>query len=110
MFDNSEFSKEAESKKVLRKRSSTLLIILFLIALISLSQIFKLTIFDKDRYLTDSEENRITIVPINNSRGLIRLSDELKVAYCNIKIRMPVNFKNIRYATARMRLGVEFTR
>ena len=74
MFDSSEFSKEAESKKVLKNRSSILLIILLLIGFISLSQIFKLTIFDQERYLTGSEENRITIIPINNSRGLIKLS------------------------------------
>ena len=73
MFDSSEFSKEAESKKVLKNRSSILLIILLLIGFISLSQIFKLTIFDQERYLTGSEENRITIIPINNSRGIIKL-------------------------------------
>ena len=74
MLDNTAFSKEVESKKTLKSRSFILLFLLLLIGFISLSQILKLTILDSERYFTGSEQNRITIVPLNNSRGLIKLT------------------------------------
>ena len=65
-----------DNKEVLKNRAVTLLILLFIILLISFIQIFRLIVLERDAYLTSSEENRITILPIYSSRGLIRLSNE----------------------------------
>ena len=61
---------------MLKNRAVTLLILLFIIILISFIQIFRLIVLERDAYLTSSEENRITILPIYSARGLIRLSSE----------------------------------
>ncbi|MAS59208.1 MAG: penicillin-binding protein 2, partial [Gammaproteobacteria bacterium] len=61
---------------MLKNRAVTLLILLFIIVFISFIQIFRLIVLERDAYLTSSEENRITILPIYSARGLIRLSSE----------------------------------
>ena len=60
--------------KRLKRRSSFLFFLVFLLMVVGLSKIFKLTVIDRQEYFTESEKNRIINVPIYPARGLIKLS------------------------------------
>ncbi len=67
--------REKESQTKLTNRSKFLFLLIGLFGVITLFQIFKLTVLDSSLYTTISDENRIVNVPIYTSRGLIRLSN-----------------------------------
>jgi len=61
--------------KRLKRRSSILFFLVFLLTIVGLSKIIELTVLDRQEYLTESEKNRIINVPIYPARGLIKLSN-----------------------------------
>ena len=58
----------------LKKRSSVLFLLIFLLIVVGLTKIIKLTVIDRQQYFTESEKNRIINIPIYPARGLIKLS------------------------------------
>ena len=58
----------------LKQRSSVLFVLVFLLIIVGLTKIIKLTVIDRQEYFTESEKNRIINIPIYPARGLIKLS------------------------------------
>ncbi len=58
----------------LKQRSSVLFLLVFLLIVVGLTKIIKLTVIDRQEYFTESEKNRIINIPIYPARGLIKLS------------------------------------
>jgi len=58
----------------LKRRSSVLFLLIFLLIVVGLTKIIKLTVIDRQEYFTESEKNRIINIPIYPARGLIKLS------------------------------------
>ena len=58
----------------LKRRSSVLFLLVFLLIVVGLTKIIKLTVIDRQEYFTESEKNRIINIPIYPARGLIKLS------------------------------------
>ena len=65
----------ANDLKRLKRRSSLLFFLVFLLMVVGLSKIIELTVLDRQEYFTESEKNRIINVPIYPARGLIKLSN-----------------------------------
>ena len=76
MDEISNLDRENRTLRKLINRAKFLFFLLALIGLAIIFQVFKLTIIETSKYSTKSDENRIIIVPIYPSRGLIKLSDE----------------------------------
>ena len=68
--------RESKVRQQLQKRSVFLFLLVSVLGIVTLFQIFKLTILDSTLYTTLSDENRIISVPIYPSRGLIKLSND----------------------------------
>ena len=64
----------------LKQRSSVLFLLVFLLIVVGLTKIVKLTVIDRQEYFTESEKNRIINIPIYPARGLIKLSSGEVVA------------------------------
>tara|TARA_Y100001936_G_scaffold209884_1_gene216332 strand:- start:918 stop:2762 length:1845 start_codon:yes stop_codon:yes gene_type:complete len=58
----------------LKQRSSVLFLLVFLLIVVGLTKIIKLTVIDRQEYFSESEKNRIINIPIYPPRGLIKLS------------------------------------
>ena len=67
--------RERKAQQQLQKRSGFLFLLVSLLGMVTLFQIFKLTILDSTLYATLADENRIISVPIYSSRGVIKLSN-----------------------------------
>lgn len=76
MSEITSLDRENKAFRQLLKRSAFLLLLISLVGGITIFQLFKLSVLDTNLYKTKSEENRIILVPVYSSRGLIKLSDE----------------------------------
>ena len=76
MHELSDLDQDNKAFRQLKNRSKFLLFLITLILGFTFFQIIKLTLLDTDLYITKSNENRIILLPIYPSRGLIKISDE----------------------------------
>ena len=76
MHELSDLDQDNKAFRQLKNRSKFLLLLITLILGFTFFQIIKLTLLDTDLYITKSNENRIILLPIYPSRGLIKISDE----------------------------------
>ncbi len=68
------FTNRSNDLRRLKQRSSVLFLLVFLLIVVGLTKIIKLTVIDRQEYFTESEKNRIITIPIYPARGLIKLS------------------------------------
>lgn len=84
MLQISDLESPEKSLKRLKRRSTFIFISIFLISLIGIAQILNLTVFNKQNYITVSENNRIITTPIYPSRGLIKIANTGELVTENI--------------------------
>ena len=95
MFKISDLQSQEASLRGLKARSRIIFLIIFIISLAGVIQIVKLTVIDQEDYVTESEKNRIIIVPVYPSRGLIGLAKDNKLLVENIVAQqLTINFKS----------------
>jgi len=84
MLQISDLASPEKNLRRLKRRSTFIFISIFLISLIGIAQILNLTVFNKQNYITVSENNRIITTPIYPSRGLIKIANTGELVTENI--------------------------